>query len=195
MAVLGGVAVSKLLRMLPFAGQENPLPRYQHPIEQTNAGRLAVLGAELGGGLTGPTGGTGDDGQPGRIHRHGAAHREIPIRFGHGPTWHHQQFVNVRRAGDDGLDPRDADSLGVPPDDPKVSILIRLGVRPQRAVALGAVSYTHLDVYKRQVLPCVEDLNDGVNGDQCSCVGDVGNGTCDCWEDLGDGDDSDDCAP
>ena len=48
---------------------------------------------------------------------------------------------------------------------------------------------------RTDVLPCVEDLNDGVNGDQCSCVGDVGNGTCDCWEDLGDGDDSDDCAP
>jgi hypothetical protein len=75
--------------------------------------------------------------RPGDVDRHRAADRELGIGLGHGAARHHQQFVHVGPAGDDGLGAGNHDAVGAAFDDMHVGIRIGLGVRPLGAVALG----------------------------------------------------------
>jgi hypothetical protein len=105
---------------------------------------LAVPAAELGGRLAGPPRRARDDREAVCVHRHGAAHREIAVCFGHVPAGHHQQLVHVGRAGDDGFRARDHDAACGALDDMHVGIAIGLLVRAQRTVAL-AVGHCHAE--------------------------------------------------
>jgi hypothetical protein len=82
-AVVRGVAVGQVARMLPFAGVEHVVHGHEHALENAHAGALAVFAAEQGVAvlqrLAGAPGGAGDDGQARRIDRHGAADGEVGV--------------------------------------------------------------------------------------------------------------------
>ncbi|MCY1226415.1 hypothetical protein D9M72_386440 [compost metagenome] len=140
-AVVRGVAVGQVARVLPFAGVEHALPRHEHAVEHAHAGALAVLAAEEGVAVlqlfAGSAGRPRDDGEPGRIERNGAADGEVGVFLAHVAAGHDQQFVHVRRAGHDGLGARNDDAARVALDHVQVAVDVRLLVRPAAAVALG----------------------------------------------------------
>ena len=151
-AVVRGVAVGQVARMLPFAGIKHAVPGHEHLVEHHHAGALAVLAAEQRLAMldlfAGPPGRARNDGDAGRIDRHGAADGKVRVLAAHVAAWHDQEFMHIRRAGHDGLGARDDDAFGIAFDDMQVAVDVRLLVRAPAAVALGV---GHGDA-QRQVL-------------------------------------------
>ncbi len=135
--VMGRIGRGEKLRMLPFARQKHPIPGHEDVVEDRDAGRLAVFGAEFRRGVVVPSGRARDDGDALRIHRHRATQREIRIRFGHVAARHDEILVHIGGGGDDGLGAADHHAVGAPLLDVHVGVGIRLLVRPQGPVALA----------------------------------------------------------
>ena len=127
--------------MLPFAGIKHAVPRHEHLVEHHHAGALAVLAAEQRLAMfdlfTRPSGRARNDGDAGRIDRHGAADGEVRVLAAHVAAWHDQEFMHIRCAGHDGLGARNDDAFDIALDDMQIAVDVRLLVRPPAAVALG----------------------------------------------------------
>jgi hypothetical protein len=102
-----------------------------------------------------------DDGYSRGIHRQRAANGEIGVGGSQVAAGHDQQFVHVRRAGNDRLGAGDDDSPGLTLDNVQVGVGVRLLVGSLRAVALGVghgdsqrqVARLHLFEVSREARP------------------------------------------
>jgi hypothetical protein len=74
----------------------------------------------------------------------GTAQREVRVLARHRPAGHDQEGVDIGSAGDDRLHPADDHPIRAPLHDAHIGVLVDLGVRPERAVAL-AVGHRHAD--------------------------------------------------
>src|SRR5207248_6459641 len=112
-----------------------PVVGDEHVVEDDDAGRLAVPAGEGGRLLPRATGRTGDDRHAGGVDGNGAAHSEVGVVGRHRPAGHHQELVDVGRAGDDGLGAADDDAVGAALGDVDVDVGVGLLAGALRAVA------------------------------------------------------------
>ena len=111
--------------------------RNEDVVEDHDADGLTVFRGEFGRGLPGPPRGTRHDGDAGRVAWNGAADREVLVPRSMRTARHHQKFMHVRRAGDDGLGAANDDAVLAPFLDVDVDVAIDLLARAFGAVALG----------------------------------------------------------
>ncbi len=131
---IGGGQKSALLNL---ASQKHPRVRHEHIIEHHNADRLAVMGGKLRRRFTRAPGRPRHNRHALRINRHGAAHSKILIPRCMGAAGHDQEFVHIRRAGNDGLGAGNHNPVLAPLLDMHISIAVGLKAGAFRAVALG----------------------------------------------------------
>jgi hypothetical protein len=135
MPVVRRVAIGESRRVPPFAGQKEAFPGHEHIVEQRDGSRLTVPATETGGRLARSPRRPRDQGQPGSVHAHGTTHSVVLIWSGHVAARHHQQFVHVWGAGDDGLGAAKHDSVLAASADVHVGIGVGLRVRAPRPIA------------------------------------------------------------
>ena len=137
--VMGRVAIGEEGGLLPFAGEEDALPRHEDVVEERHAGGLPELAAELRRLFARTPRRPRHEGQVGRVDGHRAADGEVLVGLGHVAARHDEELVHVGRAGDDGLHAREDDAVLSPLGDVqvRVEIFLLVGALAPVAAAVG----------------------------------------------------------
>ena len=135
--VMRGEALRERARELPFAREEDPVPRHEYVVEEYLRRSLAVTRGERRARLPGPSGLARDELDSLRIYGDRERHRVVLVLRRHAASGEDYYFVRVRRARDYRLDAPHRNAAVVAPDDAEVEVGVVLLVGAFRAVALG----------------------------------------------------------